>query len=173
MTLGVSNLAKAIPRIGKILENQGLKEAYELNKTRIRDDQALVIQVDCKVKKHWKQVEKGTLDGGAGVNVMSKKPKKMLDIKVREAPFKLRMADQTVSEPLGMVDQVPIRVGGVRFETDFMVLEVGEAYEMLLGRPCLRAARAIHDWGTEELTMQLKNKKVSIDTRPTTILVAC
>ena len=54
-----------------------------------------------------------------------------------------------------------------------MVLDVGEAYEMLLGRPWLRAAGAVHDWGTGELTMKLKLKKVSIDTRPTTVPVAC
>ena len=87
---------------------------------------------------------------------MSEKVRKMLDLKVREAPFKLRMADQTIAEPLGMVDQVPIRVEGVKFKTAFMVLDVGEAYEMLLGRPWLRAAGAVHDWGIGELTMKLK-----------------
>lgn len=103
---------------------------------------------------------------------MSERVRKMLDLKVREAPFKLRMADQTIAEPLGMVDQVPIRVGGVKFETAFMVLDVGEAYEMLLGRPWLKAAGAVHDWDTGELTMKLKSKKLFIDTRPTTVPVA-
>ena len=42
---------------------------------------------------------------------MSEKVRKILDLKVREASFKLRMADQTIAKPLGMVDQVPIRVG--------------------------------------------------------------
>lgn len=68
---------------------------------------------------------------------------------------------------------MPIRVGGVKFKTAFLVLDVTEAYEMLLGRPWLRAAGAIHDWGTGELTMQLKNNKVSVDTRPTTVPIAC
>lgn len=53
-----------------------------------------------------------------------------------------------------------------------MVLDVGEAYEMLLGRPWLRAAGSVHDWGTSELTMQLKSKKMSIDTRPTIVPIA-
>lgn len=69
------------------------------------------------------------------------------------APFKLRMADHTISEPLGMVDKVPIRVGGVKFEASFLFLDVGEAYNMLLGRPWLRTTNAVHDWGTDELTM--------------------
>ena len=32
-----------------------------------------------------------------------------------------------------MIENVPIRVGGVKFETLFLVLDVGEAYYMLLG----------------------------------------
>ena len=106
-------------------------------------------------------MEKVTLDGGAGVNVMSERIRKLLDLKIKMAPFKLRMADQTISEPLGMVDKVPIRVGGVKFETSFLILDVGEAYDMLLGRPWLRTANAVHDWGTDELTMQMGSRKVS------------
>lgn len=171
--MSVPNLEAAILEVGEILERQGLKESYEVIKTTIKDDQAPIIhQGDCKVKKHFKQIEKVTLDGGARVNVMSKKIQKMLDLKVREAPLKLRMADQNVFKPLGMVDQVPIQVWGVKFETAFMVLDVGEAYEMLVGRPRLRAVRAVHDLGTKELTMQLKSKNMSIDIAPTTILVA-
>ena len=76
LALDIPRLAAVVPEMGKILEEQGLKESYELNKTRIRDDQAPIIQVECKVRKHWKSIDKVTLDGGAGVNVMSKKVRK-------------------------------------------------------------------------------------------------
>lgn len=173
LSLDVPSLAKGIPVMDKILEEQGWKEAYELNKSGIRDDQAPIIAVECKIRKHWKPVERVTLDGGAGVNVMSERVRRLLDLQVKAAPFKLRMADQTVSEPLGMVTQVPIRVGGVKFEASFLILDVGEAYDMLLGRPWLRAAGAVHDWGTDELTMQMGPKTVSISTRPVTVPVKC
>ena len=37
----------------------------------------------------------------------------------------------------------------------------------------MRAAGAVHDWGTDELTMQMDSRKVSISTRPTTLPVGC
>ena len=113
-----------------------------------------------------------TLDGGAGVNGMTEKVRKTLDLQIQEAPFQLRMADQTIAKPLGMVNQVPIRVGGVEFETTFIILNIGEAYDMLLGRPWLRAAGAVHDWGADKLAIELNSRKVSIDTRPATVPVS-
>lgn len=66
-------LAQGVPKVKGLLKQQGLKEAYKINKTGIRDDQALVIQVDCKERKHWKMIDKVTLDGGARVDVISKR----------------------------------------------------------------------------------------------------
>lgn len=71
MTLGVLNVTKAVLETKQSWRKQELKEAYEVNKTQIRDDQAPIIRVDCKINKHWKQVEKVTLDGGARVNGVS------------------------------------------------------------------------------------------------------
>lgn len=43
-------------------------------------------------------MERVTLDGGAGVNVISKRIRKLLDLKCKALPFKFRMSDHTVSE---------------------------------------------------------------------------
>ena len=127
---------------------------YEINRTGIRDDQAPVVALECKIRKHWKNLSKVTLDRGAGVNVMSEKVRKLLELTCVPAPFQLRMADQTLAEPHGMVTDVPIRIAGIKFQATFLVLDVGDAYDMLLGRPWLRAAGAVHDWGTDQLTMK-------------------
>ena len=121
-------------RASKILEKYPDID-LEVNKTGIRDDQAPIVLVECKNRKHWKAIDKATLDGGAGVNIMSKRVRKQLDLKYKPAPFKLRMADQTVSHPVGIVENVPIRVAGIKFETSFLILEVGDSYDVLLGRP--------------------------------------
>ncbi|MCO5569029.1 hypothetical protein L7F22_022735 [Adiantum nelumboides] len=59
---------------GRIVEKyrgkERLKTAYEVNKIGIRDDHVPAIQVECKVRKHWKVVDEATLDGGARVNIM-------------------------------------------------------------------------------------------------------
>ena len=160
----LAKLAKAMVRVEKALEKEGLAPAYELNKMSIRDDQAPVVTVECKIRKHWKPVDLATLDGGAGVNIISRKWVEQCEMKYVAAPFKLRMADQSVTEPIGLVPGVMIKVGGVKFDIPFLVLDVGDSYGMLLGRPWLRAAGAVHDWGTDELTMNIGNKKVTIST---------
>ena len=158
-----------MPAIEQQLKKEGLKLAYEVNKTGIRDDQAPVVLVECKIRKHWKAIDKATLDGGAGVNIMSERIKKQLDVKCKSAPFRLQMADQMVSGPVGMVENVPIRVAGVKSETSFLILEVGDSYDVFLGRRWLRTIGAIHDWGTYELTMKIGTKKVTVLTSSTTV----
>eukprot|EP00250_Pteridium_aquilinum_P030169 c40771_g1_i1 orf=120-527(+) len=100
---------------------------------------------------------------------MSERVRKLLDLKCKPTPFRLRMADQTISDPVGMVENIPIKVGGVKFETSFLILEVGDSYDVLLGRPWLRTAGAIHDWGTNELTMKIGTKKITVSTSSTTV----
>lgn len=43
LALDVPSLAAAVPKMEEILEKQGLKEAYKLDKTGSRDDQAPII----------------------------------------------------------------------------------------------------------------------------------
>ena len=133
LSLELSKLVQVVPVLEELLEKEGLKTAYEINRASIRDDRAPVISVDCKIRKHWKPVEKATLDGGAGVNVMSEKVRKQLELQSKPAPFKLKMANQTITDPLGMVENVPIRIAGVKFEASFLILEVGDSYDMMLG----------------------------------------
>ena len=51
-SLEMIKLTQAVPAIKKRLEKEGLKTAYEVNTTGIRDDQAPVVLVECKIRKH-------------------------------------------------------------------------------------------------------------------------
>ena len=51
--------------------------------------------------------------------------------------------------------------GGVQIWTSFLVLEVGDAYDMLLDRPWLRAVGVVHDCKTNQLTMQGKVEEIA------------
>ena len=54
----------------------------------IKDDQVPTIQVECKVKKHWKPVHGVVVDGGAGVNIMDEHTRRALGIiEMKEAAF--------------------------------------------------------------------------------------
>ena len=52
LSLEMMKLVQAVPAIEKRLEKEGLKTAYEVNKTGMRDDQAPVVLVECKIRKH-------------------------------------------------------------------------------------------------------------------------
>ena len=96
----------------------------------MRDDQAPVVALECKIRKYWETLEKVTLDGGAGVNVMSEKVCQLLGLTCAPTPFQLRMANQKIIEPQGKVEDVPKTVVGINFQMSFLVLEVGDAYDM-------------------------------------------
>ena len=76
------------------------------------------------------------------------------------------MADQRVVQPLGLVENIHVKSGGAKFSVSFLVLDVGDAYSMLLGRPWLKIAEAIHNWTTNTITLRIKGKKVSLSTNP-------
>lgn len=126
-----------------------------------------VIQIDCKVRKHWKTVLDVVIDGGAGVNIMSDHTRRALGIhEVREAPFRVRMADQRIVQPLGMVEDISVRAEGLKFFVSFLILDVGNSYSMLLGRPWLRLANALHDWKLNTLTIRNNHKSVVLSKNP-------
>ena len=83
---------------------------------------------------------------------------------MKEAPFRVRMADQRVVQPLGLVENIQVKAGGAKFLVSFLVLDVGDAYSMLLGRPWLKIVEAMHDWTTNTIILRSKGKKVVLST---------
>ena len=81
-----------------------------MKKIVIKDNHALVIPIECKVQKHWKPLDKVTLYGGVGVDVMSKKVLQHLEITPSPTPFQLQMANQTIAKPCGIVEDVLIQI---------------------------------------------------------------
>ena len=79
------------------------------------------------------------LDGGSGVNLITEEEQIRLGLKEPSlAPYPLRMADQAVVEPVGLIRNVRIHIHGIPYIISLTVIrnkEVNEAYSMLLGRP--------------------------------------
>ena len=89
----------------------------------LRMTKFLIIQVDCKVRKHWKPVHNVVINGGAGVNIMAEHTRRNLGITdMKEAPFRVRMADQRVVQPLGLVENIQVKASGAKFSVSFLVL---------------------------------------------------
>jgi hypothetical protein len=113
-----------------------------------------VIQV--QVGKHI--VEDVLLDGGTNVNIIIENLKTKLGLpKPRLAPYHLRMVDQSMTKPLGIIRNLKIHIHGIPYVITFIVLQnnvVDSNYFMLLGKPWFKDAKVTHDWGNYVIIVQ-------------------
>jgi len=95
------------------------------------------------------------LDGGSGVNVITEQERCRLGLPTpTAAPYKLRMADGTLVQPVGLLRNIKIHIHGIAYTIILTVIscqDVKSAYTLLLGRPWLRDARVIHDWSNDQI----------------------
>jgi hypothetical protein len=98
------------------------------------DNQTIVIQV--QVGKNI--VEDVLIDRGANVNIIIENFKTKLGLpKTRPTPYHLRMANQSMTKPLGIIKKLKIHIHGIPYITTFTILKnnvVDSSYYMLLGR---------------------------------------
>jgi hypothetical protein len=87
------------------------------------------------------------LDGGASVNIITKKLGTKLGLpKPRPTPYHLRMVDQNMIRPLRIIINMKIHIHGIPYVATFIVLQnnvVNSNYPMLLGRPWFKDAKVI------------------------------
>ena len=107
------------------------------------------------------------VDGGSGINIISRKLYDEWNLpKMEEAPFSIKLADQSRVSPLGLVKNVPVRIAGVRFLAAFVLMNLpphSSSYSILLGRPWLKAAALMHDWKNKTLMLQSRDGAVKVD----------
>jgi len=92
-------------------------------------------------------------DDGSGVNVITVQERHRLGLpKPTAAPYKLRMADGTLVQPIGLLRDIKIHIHGIPYTIVLTVMscqDVKSAYTILLGRLWLRDARVIHNWAND------------------------
>jgi hypothetical protein len=70
---------------------------------------------------------------------------------------------------LGLITKVPIIVNGIIVEIDFHILNIVEAcggYPLIMGRPWLKAVRAVNYWERGNMKIGPHQHKVSIQVIP-------
>jgi hypothetical protein len=68
--------------------------------------------------------------------------------KLRLVPYHLKMADQNMTKPLGIIRSLKIHIYDIPYIATFIVLKnnvVDSNYFMLLGRPSFTNAKVTHD----------------------------
>ncbi|XP_056695201.1 uncharacterized protein, partial [Spinacia oleracea] len=111
-------------------------------------------------------IDKALCDLGASVSVMPLSvctKLNMGDLKVTN--ITLQMADRSVKYPLGVLEDVPVRVGKFFIPVDFVVLDMEEDRQIpiILGRPFLHTAGAIIDVKNGKLTLNVGDDKVTFN----------
>ncbi|WZZ24067.1 hypothetical protein YC2023_007468 [Brassica napus] len=90
--------------------------------------------------------EKCLCDLGASVSVMPLSVAKKLGFtQYKKCKLSLVLADRSVKYPVGILEDLPVKIGKYEIPTDFVVLEMGEEAQdpLILGRPFLATAGAI------------------------------
>ena len=77
----------------------------------------------------------------------------------------LSMADKSITYPLGILENVPTKVGKFVIWADFVVLEMEEDLEILIlfRRPFLMTAGAIIDMKKGKITLEVDNEYMEFD----------
>jgi hypothetical protein len=94
-------------------------------------------------------VEDVLLDGGLGANIIIKDLRKKLRLPIPKlVPYTLRMANQTLTKPIRLIQDLKIHIHGISYVVTFIVMKnnaLDASYSMLFGRPWLRNAKVTHD----------------------------
>ncbi|GJS99986.1 reverse transcriptase domain-containing protein [Tanacetum coccineum] len=110
-------------------------------------------------------------DLGASINLMPLSFWKKLSLpELTLTRITLELADQSITLPKGLAEDVYVKVGKFHFPTDFVVVnfEADPRVPLILGRSFLRTGRALIDVYREEITLRVDNEAVTFNLDQTT-----
>src|SRR5450631_4242228 len=124
--------------------------------------------VEIEVMVVDKVVPNVLVNGGSGLNILPEHTMKRLGLSLTSpSPFIINMANQSPAVPLGMIKDCRISTGGEEYVVTFHVIKMHsnkDTFPILLGRPWLRMADAIVDWGGAKpsITYGPKDNRVKV-----------
>ncbi|GJR54020.1 reverse transcriptase domain-containing protein [Tanacetum coccineum] len=105
-------------------------------------------------------------DLGASINLMPLSVWKKLSLpELTPTCMNLKLADRSISRPIGVTEDVSVKVGKFHFPADFVVVDFDADPRVLLilGRSSLKTERALIDVYEGELTLRVGNKAVTFN----------
>jgi hypothetical protein len=107
--------------------------------------------------------EKALCDLGASVSVMPRDVFEKLRLPLEPTGMCLELGDNSIRYPLGITEDVPVKVGHHFIPVDFVVLEMGEREKLslILGRPFLKTVGATIDVGKGEIMFDINGERSS------------
>jgi hypothetical protein len=112
--------------------------------------------------------EKALCDLGASVSIMPRDVFEKLCLPMEPTGICLELGDNSIRYPLGIAEDVPVKVRHHFIPVDFVVLEMGEREKssLILGRPFLKTVGATIDVGKGEIMFDINGERSSFKFRP-------
>ncbi|XP_050914348.1 uncharacterized protein LOC127129308, partial [Lathyrus oleraceus] len=108
-------------------------------------------------------IDKALCDLGAEISVMPLSICKKLEMgELRPTKMSVQLADRSIKYPVGILENVPVRIGQFYIPTDFTIMDIREddTTPIILGRPFLATAGAIIDVKRGRLTFEVGEEKI-------------
>ncbi|GKB51975.1 reverse transcriptase domain-containing protein [Tanacetum coccineum] len=102
-------------------------------------------------------------DSGASINLLPHSIYKKLELEaLTPTRMTLELANRSITHPMGIAEDVVVRVDGFTFLADFVVVnfEPDPRVPIILGRPFLRTAKALIDLYEEKLALRVGKEKL-------------
>jgi hypothetical protein len=108
-------------------------------------------------------IDKAFLDLGASVSLMPLAVCKRLNLgELQPTKMSLQLADRSVKYPVGILEDIPVKIDQLYIPTDFMVMDIKEDDDIPihLGRPFLSTVGSIIDVKRGKLTFEVGDEKI-------------
>jgi hypothetical protein len=112
--------------------------------------------------------EKALCDLGASVSVMPRDLFEKLRLPLDPTGMCLELGDNSIRYPLGIAEDVPVKVGHHFIPVNFVVLDMGEREKppLILGMPFLKTVGATIDVGKGDIMFDINGERSSFTFRP-------
>ncbi|XP_070005944.1 uncharacterized protein [Nicotiana sylvestris] len=118
--------------------------------------------IPCTIGAH--DFARALCDNGASINLMPLAIYKQAGLGMpNPISMRLQMADRSIKRPVGIVDDVLVKVGKFHLPTDFVILDcvVEKEIPIILGRPFLDTGRALMDSEWNEIKFSVNDEEVT------------
>ena len=120
--------------------------------------------IPCSIGKY--EFKKALCDSGASINLMPLSVVQRLSLgELTPTTIILQMADRSMAQPEGIMEDVLVKVGKFIFPVDFVIMQMEEDTQvpLLMGRPFLATGAALVDIQKGELTLRVGNEAVKFN----------
>ncbi|XP_025628388.1 uncharacterized protein [Arachis hypogaea] len=111
-------------------------------------------------------IQRALYNLGASINLMPLSLMKKLQIdEVKSTHIFLQLGDHSIKYPLGVVEDLLVKVGHFIFPADFVILDMEEDKNasIILGRPFLATARALTNVEKGELVLRVNEEEIVLN----------